>query len=139
MAASYYVETPDGKKVQLDVPEGASAEQIRTLAARALKQKFPDAKYARPALAKDAAQSLLPESARGELTVDDTALSKVTGTIRGALDSLGVDERTGVRFANRATSALNDLTPVGDAVTLSDARDAWNNGDYLSAIGKGAL
>lgn len=136
---SYYVETPDGKKVQLDVPEGASAEQIRTLAGRALKQKFPDAKYARPAMSREASQSLLPESARGELKADDTALSKVQGGVRSALEAVGVGDRYGAHLAGRVTGALNDLTPVGDAVTLSDAKDAWNSGNYLSAIGKGAL
>lgn len=136
---SYYVETPDGKKVQLDVPENASAEQIRTLAARALKQKFPEAKYGRPALSKEASQSLLPEAARGELTADDTAISRVSGGIQGALAGLGVDERYAAHLGNRATSALNDLTPVGDLVTLSDARDAWNEGNYLGALGRGAL
>jgi hypothetical protein len=136
---SYYVETPDGKKVQLDVPENASAEQIRTLAARALKQRFPEAKYGRPALSKEASQSLIPEQARGELTADDTAISRVTGGIQGALSGLGVDERYAAHVGNRATSALNDLTPVGDAITLSDARDAWNSGNYLGAIGRGAL
>jgi hypothetical protein len=136
---SYYVETPDGKKVQLDVPENASAEQIRTLAARALKQRFPEAKYGRPALSREASQSLIPEQARGELTADDTAISRVTGGIQGALSGLGVDERYAAHVGNRATSALNDLTPVGDAITLSDARDAWNSGNYLGAIGRGAL
>jgi GNAT superfamily N-acetyltransferase len=136
---SYYVETPDGKKVQLDVPENASAEQIRTLAARALKQRFPETKYARPALSPETTQSLLPEAARGELKADDSALSKVSGGIQGALAGLGVDERYAAHIGNRATSALNDLTPVGDVVTLSDARDAWNSGNYLGAIGRGAL
>jgi hypothetical protein len=136
---SYYVETPDGKKVQLDVPANASAEQIRTLAARALKQRFPEAKYGRPALSKEASQSLIPEQARGELKADDTAISRVTGGIQGALSGLGVDERYAAHVGNRATSALNDLTPVGDAITLSDARDAWNSGNYLGAIGRGAL
>jgi hypothetical protein len=136
---SYYVETPDGKKVQLDVPENASAEQIRTLAARALKQRFPETKYARPALSPETTQSLLPEAARGELKADDSAISRVSGGIQGALAGLGVDERYAAHIGNRATSALNDLTPVGDVVTLSDARDAWNSGNYLGAIGRGAL
>jgi hypothetical protein len=138
-APSYYVETPDGQKVPFDVPTGASEAQIRTLAARALKQKLPDAKYQRPVLSKEASQSLLPASARGELKADDTALSKVTGTVRGALGALGVGERYGAHLANRVTGALNDLTPVGDAVTASDARDDWRAGDYLGAIGNTAL
>jgi hypothetical protein len=41
--------------------------------------------------------------------------------------------------ANRAFNFLNDLTPVGSAVSAEQAGKDWRQGDYLAALGNGAM
>jgi hypothetical protein len=42
-------------------------------------------------------------------------------------------------FAGRAIAPLNDVTPVGDAISFADAGTAFGRGNYASAAGNAAL
>jgi hypothetical protein len=150
---SYYVQTPDGKKVPFDVPEGADAEQVRTLAARALKQAAPDTEYQRPVLSRDTAASLgidyklepdkvaptPPDlSKQGSISNYEPSLAeRMADKIGGALSGLGVNDRYARHVGERTSGALADLTPVGAATEADLAKTAFGQGNYLGAIGHG--
>lgn len=138
MPAPYTVEARDGRQIAFDVPKGANAEQIRTLAARALKKADPGTTYKRPVLDTEL-RAKVPKSAQGELTAYKPGLrDRIENNLGNALQGIGVDAGAR-RFAKRATNALTDLTPVGDAVSADDARAAWQRGDYLAAGGNALM
>lgn len=60
-------------------------------------------------------------------------------SIASGIAAIGGSDGFARRTAGRTFNFLNDLTPVGDAVSAADAKAAWNRGDYLSALGNGAL
>ena len=81
------------------------------------------------------ANGVVPE---GLSAPPETLDSRLTGWARNAMQSLGVDGRTASRLANKITGAL-DFTPAGDVFEADRARQSWQQGNYLGALGHGAM
>lgn len=139
----YTVKTHDGKTVTFEAPEDAPREQLTTLAARALKAKYPDAAYRTPILDTDLRKRVGPDlskEAQGSIsTYNPTLTDKISDKVSSALEAFGVGDRYARHVGERTTSALADLTPVGAATEADAAKRAFGEGRYLPALGHGAL
>lgn len=134
MAETYTVQLPDGRTISKTLPEGLSDAQIRAVFAREA------AMLAGSQVQRPDPQTMAVNALYGNLEAPEPTLaSGLTDGIRNALYGLGVDEGYASHFANKATNFLNDLTPVGDAISFDDARQAWGRGDYLAAGGNALL
>lgn len=71
------------------------------------------------------------------------SVSKPSRTLKDDLENslaaLTGDSRYGRHVAKRATGFLNDLTPVGDAISVDEARRSWQRGNYGQAAIQGGL
>jgi len=134
MPETYTVQLPDGRTISKTLPEGLSDEQIRAVFAQEA------AMLAGSQVQRPDPQTMAVNALYGNLEAPEPTLaSGLTDGIRNALYGLGVDEGYAGHFANKATNFLNDLTPVGDAISFDDARQAWNRGDYLAAGGNALM
>lgn len=132
-----YTVEANGKTVHFEAPAGASQDQLKTLAARALKQAMPKESFARPVLEKRLRQ---PAKDQGTISATPWSLSgAITDKVAGALSAFGMDEGAAQRRGHKVTDFLNDLTPVGGLVEADQARQAFGQGNYLGAAGHGAL
>ena len=69
----------------------------------------------------------------------ETVASKVEDTARNALLALGLNKYSANMLGQRTFNFLNDLTPVGSAVSFDQARQDYNQGNYGSALGNALL
>jgi hypothetical protein len=69
----------------------------------------------------------------------ETVASKVEDTARNALLALGLNKYSANMLGQRTFNFLNDLTPVGSAVSFDHARQDYNQGNYGSALGNALL
>jgi len=138
--ARYTVEA-DGRVIPFEAPGHASQEQLRTLAARALKARIPDKNFQRPILEKRLVERFTKgPKPPGEIrATPPTLANRITAMIGGALTPYFGNEAAAQRFAGKATGALQDFTPVGAATEADEARRAFSEGRVLAALGHGAL
>lgn len=139
MPETYTVQLPDGRTISKTLPDGLSDAQIRDAFAQDAAM-LQQSQVVRQGMFGGNPHARAINALYGNLEAPpDTLASRGTDTIRNALAGLGVDERYAQHVADRAFGFLNDLTPVGDAVSLDDARAAWGRGDYLAAGGNALL
>lgn len=69
----------------------------------------------------------------------ETVASKVEDTARNALLALGLNKYSANMLGQRTFNFLNDLTPVGSAVSFDQARQDYSQGNYGSALGNALL
>lgn len=136
------VTLPNGEQVMHPVPQGASDGDIRGLFAAEMAQRginSQDQAVQRPGMfAGQSNEQYWLDALKGQgaLQAPEPTL---TGKMHDMIAALGGNTRYSNHFAGKATSFLNDLTPVGDAVSADNARQAWGRGDYLSAAGNAGL
>lgn len=125
MPETYTVQYPNGQLITKTFPDGASDQDIRAAFG------LPQSEVRRTGMFAGNRNALSAPQ--------DTFADRGRMGIANALSALGVDERYAHHVGDRAFNFLNDVTPVGDAVSADDARTAWNRGDYLAAGGNALL
>lgn len=136
----YFVDLPDGGRVDFTAPVNANEEQLVILAQRAIKAKMPKAVYRRPQLDRQARAQA--RTFNGEITsTPQTIGTRIEGGVRHALSSV-MEEREAARLANKTFSAFNDLTPLGNVTGAEEggrmAYDGITRGDVgTAALGAG--
>src|SRR5690349_15004923 len=98
--ASFTVEA-DGQVIPFEAPEGATGDQLRVLAARALKKAAPGKQYQQPVLAKEVRDFLAGPKPQGELKATPWSLENaISDKLTSALSAFGMDEGRARREAN---------------------------------------
>jgi len=135
---TYTVQLPNGLVVSKVLPADLTDEQVREAFAQDMRSHGINSQM--QAVQRPDPQTMAMNALYGNLQAPEPTLaSGLSDGIRNALYGLGVDEGYASHFADRATNFLNDLTPVGDAISFDDARQAWNRGDYLAAGGNALM
>lgn len=68
-----------------------------------------------------------------------TIKGRIQDGLASVLEKVGYTPRHAQSFAGKATGFVNDVTPVGSAISADDAGADFRNGDYASAAGNGLL
>lgn len=77
---------------------------------------------------------------QGSASAKKTTLGDLLhGALAGGAKKAGLGDKYANHLAGRATTALNDLTPVGAATAASQAGADWRSGNTLGALMNGAI
>jgi hypothetical protein len=69
----------------------------------------------------------------------NTLENRINNAVAGLFHYFGMDEKKAQRQANKATAALNDLTPVGGAISADNSKREFKAGHYGKAATQGLM